>query len=63
MTDQEIQNIVAFCILMQNGEGILSKSPDYIEEKYKVCIKGGKPLDSSNQQKFDQYIKTWMGGQ
>lgn len=30
----QLLNIVSFCALMQNGEGIVGKSPDYILEKF-----------------------------
>jgi len=29
----EIDGLVAFSILMENNDGILGKSPDYIQEK------------------------------
>ena len=31
----KLKNIVAFCALMENGNGIAGKSPDYIIEKFK----------------------------
>ncbi len=47
----EIDGLVAFSILMENNDGILGKSPDYIQEKYEMCMKLGHPeslLDLSN---------------
>lgn len=61
----ELEQLVAFCILMENGRGIASKSPDYIFEKYKTCSLTTKRdylrgmLDADNRAKFDEYIKTW----
>lgn len=60
-----IKNIIAFCVLMQNGEGILSKSPAYIEKKFLRYIddETGKAwnwgLDGPNRQKFRRYLKIW----
>ena len=58
----EIKGLVAFSILMENGNGILDKAPDYIMEKYKMCMNIPDPfqlLDLTNQSKFNQYMKTW----
>ncbi len=34
-----LNNIVAFCALMENNGGILGKSPDYIREKFeRYCL-------------------------
>jgi len=59
----EIDGLVAFSILMENNDGILGKSPDYIQEKYEMCMKLGHPeslLDSSNMQVFDKYMERWF---
>jgi len=61
-----IHQCVAFSILMENGEGIVSKAPDYIWEKYKLCtvlrddteLKGA--LDVLNQRKFDRWLERWQ---
>ena len=59
MENNEFKNIVAFCILMQNGEGIMSKAPQYIKEKFDVCMNDGRPLDSKNQHIYQKYLETW----
>lgn len=63
MPDQlPIHQLVAFCILMQNGEGIMSKAPDYIREKFKAVqlretFAGVRALlDDDNQRIFDAYF-------
>lgn len=59
------KNILTFCILMENGDGIMDKSPSYIEEKFKkYCIHNKDEsylwgLDSKNAIKFERYIKKW----
>ena len=37
MDKLEFKNVVAFIILMQNGTGLMDKSPEYIIEKYFMC--------------------------
>ena len=59
------ENVIAFCILMENDKGILNKSADYVEEKFKALIEMEAPyprefLDPQNQEKFDEWFKTWM---
>ena len=61
----ELEQLVAFCILMENGQGILTKAPSYIFEKFKSCgLRDSRQslmglLDMSNQAKFKKYLKTW----
>ena len=60
-----LKQVVGFCILMENGQGIVYKAPDYIEEKMRSMqrcrsddeIKGY--LDDMNQAKYDLWIKYW----
>lgn len=61
MMDTNFKNLVAFCILMENGDGILDKSPDYIAEKFKRFQSGAYTdgymfwgLDHNNQLKLQQ---------
>ena len=60
-----IEQLVAFCILMENGQGILAKSPDYIEEKFKACTDNKDSfdaralLDQSNGLKYINYFQIW----
>lgn len=47
---------------MQNGNGIMSKSPDYIRKKLDAVNKLDYPenlLDPINKQKYDDYISQW----
>lgn len=61
-----IKNIVAFCILMENNDGVLSKSPDYIEEKFqRYCTSTDKDLipwglDYSNRVKLEMWVTKWL---
>ena len=60
-----LQQVVAFCVLMQNGEGIVSKAPDYIRKKMESCQRCSSPeefrgiLDLENQRIFDTYFEDW----
>ncbi len=59
MTKDKLENIVAFCTLMQNGNGILDKAPSYLEEKFNDCMNGGRPLDFKNQYIYNEYFERW----
>jgi len=62
----KIKNIIAFCILMENNDGILGKSPDYVLEKFKRYIEGNEEdgyewgLDMNNKLKLTEYINKWI---
>ena len=67
METTRLLNLIAFCVLMQNGEGILSKSPDYVLEKYERFLNDGFTdletywgLDNSNKQKVEDWYKKWL---
>lgn len=60
----QIKNIVAFAILMENDQGVISKSPDYILEKFeRYCLKQEDKhswgLDGPNRIKLNEWIKLW----
>ena len=57
MDKQEIIALVRFCILMQNGKGILSKAPSYILKKFET--KDHASLDAQNTKKLNEYMRTW----
>lgn len=39
MDKEKLLNIIAFCALMENNDGIIGKSPDYIIEKFnRYCL-------------------------
>ncbi len=53
---------LCYLILMQNGEGILDKHPDYIIEKRNVLKRGYSAygsLDRINQNVLLMYFKKW----
>ncbi len=59
-----LKNMIAFCVLMENHNGILDKSPDYIMEKFKRYM--GKDdesfkwgLDNVNMAKVEVYCERW----
>ena len=55
----DIKSLVAFCILMENDNGILDKAPIYILEKFSTCMAGGRPLDSDNMIKYKKWMELW----
>lgn len=65
MENLTFKGLVAFCILMENGRGIMSKAPDYVKEKFATALQGedlmiGR-LDQANLEKFRQYMERWNG--
>lgn len=67
--DKMLLNIVAFLCLMQNDNGLIGKSPDYILEKYKRYCGGTEEefrwgLDNINLAKLKTWAKRWkIGGE
>ena len=62
MNKDELIRLVVFCILMQNGEGIIGKSPGYIVEKFKSSMNTLFPenlLDEPNKKKLIEWLATW----
>ena len=61
----QLKNVVAFAILMESEGGILSKSPDYIEEKFsRYCHlnlgdRSEWGLDGSNKLKLAEWLEQW----
>lgn len=66
MDKAQLLNMVAFCVLMQNQEGIIGKSPDYILEKFDRYCMHADPLeykwglDASNQNKLSTWANRWL---
>lgn len=64
--NEDILNLIAFCILMENGEEIMNKSPDYILEKFDTYCKNKTDnawmwgLDNQNFQKLKEWAKKWQ---
>ena len=54
MTRAEFNHIIAFCILMQNGQGLRSKHPSYVLEKFKHAE--DFDLDDHNQALYNFYM-------
>ena len=65
--NDELKNIVAFCVLMEHEDGILTKSPAYIMEKFKRYCKSDRDeyfwgLDTGNIGILMKWIGKWLGG-
>ena len=56
MKQGELRRLIRFCILMENGGGIITKSPGYLIEKFTA---EAPALDKGNQQKYDEYMRQW----
>lgn len=60
-----IQQLIKFCVLMENGNGIIDKSPDYVLEKFERCKMENDPdlllsgLDSINRMKVLNWLMKW----
>lgn len=62
---QTIKQAVIFAILMQNGQGIMSKSPDYVAEKLEAVSLEPEPeglLDMGNQGLYHAWLRRWGEG-
>jgi len=57
MNKSEFINLISFCILMENGEGIIGKAPYYVLEKWSSRCPG--LLDDYNQDKLKRYLALW----
>lgn len=67
METDRLLNLIAFCVLMQNKDGILGKSPDYVLEKYDRFLDKGFTdlenywgLDAENIAKVEVWYKKWL---
>lgn len=59
-----LEQLITFCILMENNGGILHKAPAYVFEKYRLAVGLKQPealLDPHNLAKFNTYMATWAG--
>lgn len=57
-----VKGMVVFAIFMSANEGIASKAPKYVREKFKLCEQVDNPenfLDMGNRAIFNDYIKQW----
>ena len=67
MKDEQLKNIIAFCALMENQGGILTKSPSYVMEKFKrYCLSNQDEtpwgLDSTRKIVVFTWWMKWMLG-
>tara|TARA_Y100000310_G_C20687709_1_gene820180 strand:- start:3510 stop:3713 length:204 start_codon:yes stop_codon:yes gene_type:complete len=61
---KNLKGAVVFSILMQNNEGIMGKSPMYIQEKFIKCAENKNPeylLDEKNTRIFNDWVARWNG--
>lgn len=66
MDKEKVKQLVVFSILMANDEGIQSKAPTYIMEKYNACMNDNEPeawLDYENLAKYEKWMTFWMRGE
>lgn len=61
ITRKEFLDLICFCILMENGKGIIDHAPSYVIEKYRNRDMGEWLLDNSNKLKRAQYLELWGG--
>jgi len=57
MKRMDFENLIAFCILMQNNRGIMDKAPMYVLEKYEM--KNPSLLDHTNGAIWLSYMEKW----
>ena len=62
---EKLQNLIAFCALMEADGGIIDKSPDYVAEKFMRYVGSMREdewlwgLDMSNQELVNQWFLKW----
>lgn len=63
MTEEEqVKRLVIFAILMENNKGILTKSTEYVMEKFLTVMAAPYPeemLDWDNKRKFKEWCRRW----
>ena len=57
MDNDDFRNLIAFCVLMESGGGVLDKAPSYVIEKF--ATRDLSMLDSANLAKYLQYVNKW----
>ena len=67
METERLLNLISFIVLMESGEGVLTKSPSYILEKYDRFLDKGFTdlenywgLDKVNEAKVESYYNKWI---
>lgn len=61
---KSLRQLIAFCVLMEQGEGILGKAPSYVLEKWELATLHPSDLlptmlDERNQAKYKRYLAYW----
>lgn len=64
MKIDDVKRAAVFAILMQNGEGVLYKSPEYMVEKFEKAMTLdiefiAQLLDSQNSAILESWLKRW----
>jgi len=65
-TREGMLRLAAFIVMMQHGEGVKSKAPMYMEEKFLTCMQLpeehlDKIMDDQNKQLFREWKDRWEG--
>lgn len=61
-SDAETLKAVCFAVLMQGNSGIMTKSPEYVLEKYRTSsdvFPAYVMLDAGNRQRVKEWAKEW----
>jgi hypothetical protein len=56
--------LAAFAVMMQHGDGLMAKSPDYMVEKFLLCMELPEQylegiMDNENRFLFREWKKRW----
>ena len=65
MNNTWVKRLVAFAVLMESGDGVLSKDPKYIREKWQLCStyhenRLPQLMDMQNRAKYKAYLREWL---
>ena len=61
-----IKQLVTFAIMMEERGGIVSKTPDYVREKYDAVMSCQSDcqlvslLDSGHNKKYNKWVDKWI---
>jgi len=60
---EKIRRLAIFAVMMQHEEGLISKAPDYVEEKFHTAMNVAYPengLDQESSRLYIDYMKKWI---
>jgi hypothetical protein len=60
--DEQLFGLMCYLVLMDNGDGIMSKHPTYVEEKAPAIMEGVEAfgrLDIHNMRKLKAWCEKW----